>query len=325
MSQLALLESSVPSSSNFSSQPFRILKHIFSFLTVKELFQVSLVCKRLNQISQEDTTWKSCYLNTYSNPPPSPIDQLLILFFHNYPTQTWHNLALRRTHLEKEYPPDQTDPDIFEELIKQKLEDINWQEPYDEDVEAERDILFFYILERYESTLDYSARRHAKALMIYGQRKTSLPSNRRDFLSAELVYTQCLDICRCGGHYMNFIYPPTLLEYGYVLQQRAKILSNQSSEENPGVKKLIEESKKILNKAEFELRKEVDHYVKFYNLACLASIREDEEECHRLLNLLERQGHMDQLDLMCRDANFDNMRHLPWFQDFIKKHFFDTE
>jgi len=176
------------------------------------------------------------------------------------------------------------------------------------------------VIERYEIT-SVNVSLHAKVLMMFGQRKTSLPPSKRDFQSAEAVYRKCLQICNKNPLSREYMYAPALLELGFVLQQRSKALFENFGENYlPAITKQ-DECRRILAEAEFLLEKEDDNYVKHYNLACLASIKEDEKECQKILSRLEEEGHMANLQLICRDTNFDNVRNKDWFKDFVNKHF----
>jgi len=212
----------------------------------------------------------------------------------------------------------------LDNLISKHFENIDWKDQFDDELEAERDITALFVIERYEST-SVNVGLHAKVLMLFGQRKTSLSPPKRDFQSAEAVYRRCLEICNKNPQSREYIYAPALLELGFVLQQRSKLLFENFWEDYHPALAIKDECHKILAEAELLLQREDDNYVKHYNLACLASIREDEIECQRILSLLEDEGHMSKLQLICRDANFDNVRTKDWFKDFVKKHFSDDD
>jgi len=251
------------------------------------------------------------------------LQHLYSRFFSNHPTQKWKNLCQRRTELEKKHPNTLYTLYNLDSLISKHFENIDLKEQYDEKIEAERDINALFVIERYEIT-SVNVGLHAKVLMMLGQRKTSLPSSKRDFHSAEAVYRRCLQICNKNPQSREYIYAPALLELGFVLQQRSKALFQDFWEDYPPALAIQDECRRILAESEMLLQREDDNYVKHYNLACLASIREDEKECQKILSRLEEEGHMANLQLICRDANFDNVRNKNWFKDIVKKHFSST-
>jgi hypothetical protein len=262
---------------------------------------------------------------TYPNTQKIPILKLLYSrFFSNHPQQTWKNLSKRRTELDRSYPNTLYTLYNLDNLISKHFENIDLKEQYDDQTESERDQIALFVIERYEIT-SINVGIQAKVLMLFGQRKTSLPAFKRDFQSAEAVYRQCIQLCNKNPQSRDYIYAPALLELGFVLQQRAKTLSQNFWEDYPPAFEIKQECHRVLSEAEFLLLREDDNYVKLYNLACLASIREDEEECKRILSLLEEEGHMSNLQLICRDANFDNVRSKEWFKEFVKKHFASLE
>jgi len=226
--------------------------------------------------------------------------------------------------LEKKHPNTLYTLYNLDNLITKHFENIDLREQYDDSSEAKRDFNALFVIERYEIS-SVNVGLHAKVLMMYGQRKTSLPFSKRDFQTAEAVYRRCLEICSKNPQSRDYIYAPALLELGFVLQQRAKALYQKFGEDYPPAFSVQSECREILAEAEILLQREDDNYVKHYNLACLASIREDEKECQKLLLRLEAEGHMSNLHLICRDANFDNVRNKDWFKDFVKKHFSTTE
>ncbi len=77
----------------------------------------------------------------------------------------------------------------------------------------------------------------------------------------------------------------------------------------------------LLTKAEILLRNVEDIKSGFgsYNLACINSIRNNEDECLKWLENSYEHGKLVTIEHMNEDSDLDNVRDKDWFKDFIKK------
>jgi Tfp pilus assembly protein PilF len=56
-----------------------------------------------------------------------------------------------------------------------------------------------------------------------------------------------------------------------------------------------------------------------YNLACVAALREQEDECREWLHVAKRCGTLPDREHLLGDADFVSMRDKPWFQEFLAR------